>query len=217
MSTAPRRFRPVPSGRPPSCHKGSRAGALFDVTMTAKMHLAETDEPPYPRMPPPSSDGDDFDGLFLAEYGKVVAIAHRVLADRSEAEDVAQEVFIDFHRQHPANATFAPRWLYTAAAHKALNRIRGRRRRERRELADAVGEVRLAPDPGQLVETSVERREVRKVLARLPDRVATILALRYSGLSYVEVGAAMQIGPNSVGTLLRRAEIAFRKEMKDAP
>ena len=74
-----------------------------------------------------------FERLFVAEYARVVAIAGRVLADAHEAEDVAQEVFYTFHRQHPADAPSAPAWLHAAAAHAALNVLRGKRRRFRRE------------------------------------------------------------------------------------
>lgn len=161
--------------------------------------------------------GDPFEDLFMAEYGKVVAIAHRVLADRSEAEDVAQEVFLDLHRRHPADAPYAAAWLHTAAVHTALNRIRSRRRRERRELAES-GRLPVSgpPDPVEALESGEDRRQVREALSRLPARAASVLALRYSGLSYIEVGAALGVGAGSVGTLLRRAELALKKEMNRA-
>ena len=73
------------------------------------------------------SNEDSFETLFAAEYARVAGIANRVLADPHEAEDVAQEVFIDFNRLHSAAAPYAAAWLYRAAAHKALNRVRGRR------------------------------------------------------------------------------------------
>src|SRR6266571_4596251 len=69
-----------------------------------------------------------FEGLFRAEYARVVGIAHRVLADQAEAEDVAQDVFISFYRGHPADAAYARAWLHAAAAHAALNALRGRDR-----------------------------------------------------------------------------------------
>src|SRR3979490_2538252 len=87
----------------------------------------------------PQAPTEPFDRLFMAEYGRGVSIAHRVLADRAEAEAVPQEGFIDFHRRHRPDAGYAPAWLHRAAVHTALNRIRGRRRRERRELVDAQG------------------------------------------------------------------------------
>jgi RNA polymerase sigma-70 factor (ECF subfamily) len=152
----------------------------------------------------------------MAEYGKVVAVANRVLADRTEAEDVAQEVFLDFHRKHRPDAGYAPAWLHRAAVHTALNRIRSRRRRERRELADAHEQSAAVVDPQQVVEIDEDRRLVRDALARLPAKAASVLALRYSGLSYVEVGSALGVGTGQVGTLLRRAEQALRKEMSGA-
>ena len=159
---------------------------------------------------------EPFDRLFMAEYGKVVAVAHRVLADRPEAEDVAQEVFLDFHRKHRPDASYAPSWLHRAAVHTALNRIRSRKRRERRELADARGGDHTMVDPQRVVEVQEDRRQVREALGRLPAKAASVLALRYSGLSYVEVGAALGVGSGQVGTLLRRAETALRKEMSRA-
>src|SRR6266513_5180458 len=79
-----------------------------------------------------------FEALFRAEYARVVGIANRVLADQAEAEDVAQDVFISFYRAHPADAPYAPAWLHAAAAHSALNALRSRDRRSRREASQAV-------------------------------------------------------------------------------
>ncbi|HXM54101.1 MAG TPA: sigma-70 family RNA polymerase sigma factor [Candidatus Dormibacteraeota bacterium] len=171
---------------------------------------------PAPTPGRPQAPTEPFERLFMAEYGKVVAVANRVLADRTEAEDVAQEVFLDFHRKHRSDASYAPAWLHRAAVHTALNRIRSRKRRERRELADARDRQRAVIDPQQVVEVDEDRRQVRDALSRLPAKAASVLALRYSGLSYVEVGAALGVGAGQVGTLLRRAEQALRKEMTSA-
>jgi RNA polymerase sigma factor (sigma-70 family) len=171
---------------------------------------------PEPQTGRPQAPTEPFDRLFMTEYGKVVAVANRVLADRTEAEDVAQEVFLDFHRKHRSDASYAPAWLHRAAVHTALNRIRSRRRRERREMTDAQDNDRPVVDPQQVVELEEERRQVREALSRLPAKPASVLALRYSGLSYVEVGTALGVGAGQVGTLLRRAEQALRKEMTRA-
>jgi RNA polymerase sigma-70 factor (ECF subfamily) len=156
-----------------------------------------------------------FEDLFRAEYARVVGVAHRVLADQAEAEDVAQDVFLSFYRAHPADATYAAAWLHAAAAHAALNALRGRDRRSRRELAQAVPlDAPAADDPAETVAASETRNEVRATLARLPERSATMLALRYAGLSYAQIAAALDVRASSVGTLLRRAEDAFRREMR---
>src|SRR5919108_2535189 len=87
---------------------------------------------------------DPFERLFLQEYPKVVAIAYRVLADRTAAEDVAQEVFLKFHRSLSPDSERASGWLHAAAVHSALNVIRGERRRAQRESVHARQEAPLA-------------------------------------------------------------------------
>src|SRR5579864_8691773 len=106
------------------------------------------------------SDDASFDALFTAEYARVVRIANRVMADPHEAEDVAQEVFIDFHRLHSASAQYAPAWLHRAAAHSALNRLRGARRRQRREISQAAEEGERTMDPQKQLEVNEDRRLV---------------------------------------------------------
>jgi RNA polymerase sigma-70 factor (ECF subfamily) len=165
------------------------------------------------RMAGVRSDDEAFETLFTAEYARVVGIANRVLADPHEAEDVAQDVFIDFRRLHSASADYAPAWLHRAAAHASLNRLRGARRRQRREVAQAVEDGDRTLDPQKQAEVNEDRRQVRAALGRLAPKPATVLVLRASGLSYTEVAQALGVGVGQVGTLLRRAEAALRKEV----
>lgn len=160
------------------------------------------------------SEDAAFEALFTAEYARVVGIANRVLGDPQEAEDVAQEAFVDFHRLHSARAAYAPAWLYRAAAHKALNRLRSGRRRQRRELAQATLETERTVDPQKQAELSEDRRRLREGLARLAPKPASALVLRASGLSYAEVAQALGVGIGQIGTLLRRAEEALRREVR---
>src|SRR2546421_3955948 len=102
---------------------------------------------------------DPFERLFLLEYPKVVAIAYRVLADRPAAEDIAQEVFLKFHRSFNPDSERASGWLHAAAVHSALNVIRGERRRAQRETAHALDRSLTAgSDPEHLVEAAEQRR-----------------------------------------------------------
>jgi RNA polymerase sigma-70 factor (ECF subfamily) len=155
----------------------------------------------------------DLEQVFRTTYPRVVAVAARVLGSRDEAEDVAQEVFLTFARSSvPAGE--AVRWLSVAAAHTALNHLRsGRRRATREEAAEDGGGGAVCPDVADAVVTLDERRRVRAALARLPRRQAVALVLRHSGLSYAEVAAALDLSPGSVGTTVRRAESALRKEL----
>ena len=153
----------------------------------------------------------DLEQVFRAAYPRVVRVAARVLGSRDEAEDVAQEVFLAFARSSvPAGPALG--WLSVAAAHTALNHLRSGRRRASREEAAGDGDA-VAPDIAEAVVTLDERRRVRAALGRLPRRQAVALVLRHSGLSYAEVAAALDLSPGSVGTTVRRAETALRKEL----
>lgn len=149
--------------------------------------------------------------VFRAEYARVVAVARRVLGSEREAEDVAQDVFIAFSRAS-VPATAARGWLITAAAHTALNALRADSRRTRRESAAAIPDH--VPDVADEVLARAGRARVRATLARLPQTQALVLVLRHSGMSYQEVSAALGIPASSVGTTVRRAEAALRKEFE---
>src|SRR5947209_14824482 len=96
-----------------------------------------------------------FERLFEAEYSRVTAIAWKVLGTTSEAEDVAQEVFCQFYRLHDAGARYARPWLYRAATHRALNVIRGNKRRIEREKAVELLEQRSAGTGSGAMEPSL--------------------------------------------------------------
>lgn len=185
-----------------------RADAVPPVTL-----LAVSQAPPRERAAVERDSA--YEQLFLAEYARVVAIANRVLCEQGEAEDVAQDVFLDFYRRHDPRAGFAAAWLHAAAAHSALNVIRSRTRRLQRER-HFTGARSVAADPLEQITVDETRREVRAALRRIKRRHATVLALRYGGLSYSEVADALGVGVGHVGTRLRRAETALRKEIGDA-
>jgi RNA polymerase sigma factor (sigma-70 family) len=154
----------------------------------------------------------DLDAVFRRDYQLVVGVAARVLGSRDQAEDVAQDVFLSFgHSSVPASE--ARGWLCVAAAHTALNLLRSGRRRAAREEAVAAGDAGVVSDVAETVVTLEERSRVRSALVRLPAKQAVALVLRHSGLSYAEVAAALDLSPSSVGTTVRRAESALRKEL----
>ncbi len=155
-----------------------------------------------------------FDRLFRTEYARVVGIAARVLGDRAQAEDVAQDAFLALHRRHCSDQPWAGGWVCAAAAHGALNVLRGDQRRHRRERLAAVPVP--AADPAAAAEQADDTRVLRAALQRLSPRRAMVLVLRHSGLSYAEVAAAMNVKQGDVGTMLRRAESALRKEVERA-
>jgi RNA polymerase sigma factor (sigma-70 family) len=152
----------------------------------------------------------DLEVVFRSDYARVVGVAARVLGSRNDAEDVAQEVFLAFGRSS-VPAAEAPGWLSVAAVHTALNQVRSGRRRASRE--ETVSERPVEPDVADTVVVREERSRVRAALGRLPRKQAVCLVLRHSGLSYTEIAAALDLSPGSVGTTVRRAESALRKEL----
>ena len=154
----------------------------------------------------------DLDPVFRRDYQLVVGVAARVLGSRDQAEDGAQDVFLSFGRSSvPAGE--ARGWLCVAAAHTALNLLRSGRRRVSREEAVAAADDFVVSDVAEAVVTLEERSRVRSALARLPRKQAVALVLRHSGLSYSDVAAALDMSPTSVGTTVRRAESALRREL----
>jgi RNA polymerase sigma-70 factor (ECF subfamily) len=157
----------------------------------------------------------DLEEVFRREYRVVVGVAARVLGSRDQAEDVAQEVFLSFGRSSVPTAE-ARGWLSVAAAHNALNLLRSGRRRASREETVAAANHAVVSDVADTVVTLEDRCRVRTALARLPHKHAVALVLRHSGLSYADVAAALNLSPGSVGTTVRRAESALRKELKNS-
>ena len=162
----------------------------------------------------PARQPEGFDGVFLKEWPRVVRIAQQITHSASRSEEVAQEVFLAFYRRFGVEPPERPGpWLYRAAAHTALNEVRGEGRRRLREAREAPTEYQGGPDPGELALAREEIEAVRSALGRLRQAEATLLALRYGGLSYNEIAQAMDVPVAQIGTRLRRAELRLRKEM----
>ena len=153
-----------------------------------------------------------FESFYRAQYRVVVRLAQSVVGDSQRAQDVAQEVFLAAYRRFPGNYEQAIGWVRVAAVHTSLNVLRGERRRDTRQRLVHVVEQPLP----SAEETAIERErraELRRVLRRLPRRSAAILVMRHGGMSYLEIAEALGIKVGHVGTLLRRAESALRKEI----
>ncbi len=172
---------------------------------------------PDPERYTPTAARSWFERFFREHYPAVVRIAYGVVGDLHAAQDVAQDVFIAAGERFPGPdpGEHAAAWVRVAAAHAGLNAIRAERRRDRRHRHYAVEDV--ASGPEEVVIARESQLEVRRALGRLPTRAATVLLLRHSGLRYAEVGEVMNVKASHVGTMLRRAESALRKEMERAP
>ena len=152
-----------------------------------------------------------FESVFHRHYEPVARAVARIVRDTARAEEIAAEAFWKFWRNPKASAgSYAAAWLYRTAIRMALDELKKEARRLRRESAQPN---RLpAQTPEEVHAASEERNRVRLVLAALGPRQAELLLLRHSDLSYAEVAAALELNPASVGTLISRAQQAFRKE-----
>jgi RNA polymerase sigma-70 factor (ECF subfamily) len=152
-----------------------------------------------------------FESFFREHYRAVVRLAQSVVGDSQGAQDVAQDVFLAAYQRFPGDYEQAAGWVRVAAVHSALNVLRGERRREKRQLL-----VHVSMSPPSVEDTVMDREsraDVRRVLRRLPRRSAAVLVMRHGGMSYVEIAEALGVKVVNVGSMLRRAESALRKEM----
>jgi RNA polymerase sigma-70 factor, ECF subfamily len=168
-----------------------------------------------------SGDETAFARLFERHWEPVCRLLVRVTGDADAAGDVAQEVFVQLYRKPPLDEGVALRaWLYRVARNRGYNALRADRRRRTREdtvagdptstfSADGAG-----PSGGmeEVVNRAEERDAVRRALLHLPERQRDCLVLRAEGLSYAEIAASVGVAPGSVGTILARAERAFKTE-----
>jgi RNA polymerase sigma-70 factor (ECF subfamily) len=152
----------------------------------------------------------DFEAVFSGQYARVARVIARLVQDPARAEEIAVDVFWKLYNTPAAHGARAGGWLYRTAVRAGLDELRRRGRRARYEKLSGNGHA--APTPEQLYAETERQARVRTVLAHMKVRQAELLVQRSGGSSYQEIADTLEINPASVGTLLRRAEHAFRKE-----
>ena len=158
----------------------------------------------------PDDAWPDIERIFRAHYARLAQVIAKVIRDPARAEELAVEVCLRWSVSRKAESENAERWLYRAAVQTGLNELRHRMRRSRYERLVAF--VRGSPTPEELFATRQQQDRVRRLLAVIEPRQAELLVLRSQGFSYDELAATLNLNPASVGTLLSRAQQAFRKE-----
>ena len=163
-----------------------------------------------------TAESIEFNEAFRRHYATVVGVLYSITGSREEAEDLAQEVFLRLHERRGdlgANPNVGG-WLYRVATNAGFNAVRSRQRLHHRLLRWARLE-RSLPGISLGVDAEVESRQdaelVHRALEGLRERDRNVLILRYSGVSYAEIAAAVGVKPGSVGTILVRAERALRE------
>ena len=222
---------------PPSDPNGDAVRTFFvgpgTLWVAGPMHTARdaadhTQEAPQPSPPDPADRPDDAllaaiqwrDGAALAalydRHGRLAfGVAYRILGERGAAEEVVQEAFLAVWRhadRYRPERGAARAWLLTIVHHAAIDRRRGRHKRELTDvpLADvAFGLESGTEDAFAVVAAGIEAERVRRALAELPpeQRQAIDLAF-FGGLTHQEV--AEHTG-EPLGTVKGRMRLGLRK------
>ena len=142
-------------------------------------------------------------------------VAHRMLGDRDEAEDVAQEAMVRLWRMAPdwrPGAARVSTWLYRVTVNLCTDRLRRRRGVD----LDAAGEV-ADERPAALQEMIAADRlaALEAALMTLPERQRQAVVLRHiEGLSNPEIADILGIGIEAVESLTARGKRALAQALE---
>jgi len=153
-----------------------------------------------------------FEDAFPRLYADAYRVAFRLLGERSEAEDVAQEACARAYSRWSSIHDYAEPWCVRVAGNLALDALRARTRAVRRQerLVSAHGSGTTAPgDIG-----AVERLDLYAALTELPKRQREAVVLRYLGdQSEQDTAALLGLSVGSVKTHASRGLARLREVM----
>jgi RNA polymerase sigma-70 factor (ECF subfamily) len=161
-----------------------------------------------------TANGDPaaFRALADAHLTKIMNFSYRLLHDKSDAEDVAQETFLRLWKDA---ARYEPRarvttWLHRIAHNLCIDRLRGRRE----QPSETLDEERTSLEPGGLLDRKQVAGAVEKALAELPERQrAAITLVHYQGLGNIEAAEVLDIGVEALESLLARGRRSLREKL----
>jgi RNA polymerase sigma-70 factor, ECF subfamily len=155
-----------------------------------------------------------FRALYGATSAKLFGVALRVLKNRTDAEDVLQEVYVKiWHNaaKYQVSGYSPMTWLIAIARNQSIDRIRSRRP-EGTELSEAEEVADVAATPEQAAVMSGEAARLRSCLEQLsPGRAEAVKAAYMEGYSYQELADKLEQPINTVRTWLRRSLISLRE------
>jgi len=157
----------------------------------------------------------------------VMNLAWRTLRDETEAEDLAQNVFVQAWKsaeRYQATAKFST-WLFTIARNLCLNEIRRRVRHPAESLDQTrddsdeqplyqVVDKRITAAPDEMLRGELERK-VDEALSALPENQRTALVLcRHEELSYEEIAEVLGCSLSATKSLIHRARETLKGRLK---
>ena len=168
-----------------------------------------------------AGDVGAFERLSGAYADRLFMLLLRLLGDRSEAEDVAQEVMLrawrGITRFRGQSSYFT--WLYRIAVNEA-SRVLAKRARRPASVTIGADELQLpesaAQDPSRQAENSELRQALGHALAQLPPTLRTAIVLRdVEGLSTQEAAEIVGIGQAAFKSRLHQARLRVRAAIGD--
>jgi RNA polymerase sigma-70 factor (ECF subfamily) len=172
-------------------------------------------------------DQDAFEILVNRHQTSVLNLSYRFIGDRTQAKDLAQEVFI---RVWQAAGSYQPKakfttWLYRITTNLCFNELKSTRRRRwfpfhrsNEDTGNFIEETLSdgAPSAEDLLLAKERSRQISDALQSLPDnqRMALILK-RYDDLSYQEIAKVIGCSVPAVESLLVRAKRTLQEKLKN--
>jgi RNA polymerase sigma-70 factor (sigma-E family) len=150
------------------------------------------------------ADGVRFEEAFPDLYRLAYRVSFRVLGDRGDAEDVAQEALARTHLRWARLRERPEGWVVTVATNLSIDRHRRRRR-------TSV----LGTEPLSLVDVHQgERIDLARALRRLPRRQREVVVLRYlADWSEIDVATALGVSAGAVKSHASRGLAALRHHL----
>jgi RNA polymerase sigma-70 factor (ECF subfamily) len=173
-----------------------------------------------------SGQREGFDALFRLYSRQVYNTCLGLLHHSGDAEDVAQEVFIEIFRSagnFRGDAKIST-WLYRISYNKCMDQLRAKSRNKRSgnvisldgESAPQIASGNHFEHPGIAIERKEESKIVFAAIAALPENQRAAFTLnKIDGLSYKEVGEIMEMNLPAVESLLHRAKQNLKKLLTD--
>ncbi len=167
-----------------------------------------------------AGDESAFADLVRRHERRVYRLLLRMLGSREEAEDTAQETFLNLHRhghRFRGDALFST-FVYRVAANAALNRRRTLGRSRAREQGFAQSQQTGAepapspPDPERAAAQAERRSAVQAALLALPPRLRLPLVLYdIEGLAYPDIARTLDVPEGTVKSRIHRARERLRE------
>jgi len=175
-----------------------------------------------------AGDPAAFEVLINRYKVELYSFLSRFTGDRTLAEDVFQEAFLQLHLSAGAfdqSRRLRP-WLFTIAANKARDAMRSRARRQAApldaEVAGSEGEATYLdlmpaniPEPVESLLNLETRRAVQSIVEEMPEHLRTVLLLSYfHDFPYKEIAEILSVPLGTIKSRLHAAVKLFAKRWK---